>query len=80
MTSIKKQILKLEKVINRKFPDLKSGFYISRRNDFVHMGLDQLLFCLTNYANIISEINFFFKENLNNEFLVNYPYLYPTVT
>ena len=67
MTSIKKQIVKSELVINRNFSQLKSGFYISRRNDFVHMGLDQPLFFLTSYANIIAEINFFFKENLDNK-------------
>ena len=44
MTSIKKKIVKLELVINRKLSQLKSGFYISGRNDFVHMGLHQPLF------------------------------------
>ena len=62
MTSMKKQIVKLALVINRKFPELKSWFYISRRNYFVHMGLDQPLFCLTNYANIVAEINFFYNK------------------
>ena len=71
MTSIKNK--KIKYAIKRQFPELKVGFYISRRYDFEHMGLDQSLFCLTNYANRIAEINFFFKENLDNKILVNRP-------
>ena len=69
----------MEQFINKKFPELRVGFYFSRRSDFGHMGIDQPLFRFANYSSVIADINFFFKENLDNKFLVNYPYLIPTV-
>ena len=79
MTSIKKKISKLEYHINKTFTDITVGFCISKRNNFVHLGIDESRLGVKNYANIIAEINFFFQENLSNKFLVNYPYSIPTV-
>ena len=42
--SIKKLILQLEKDIKQKFPDLDVGFYVSKRNMCVHMGLEGAIF------------------------------------
>ena len=72
-------MLRLEQFVNKKHPELKVTFYVSSRNDFVHMSIDQLLFGFTNYSSVIAEINSFLKENLDNKFLVNYPYLIRTV-
>lgn len=41
MTSIKKQIIKLEQHISKKIPELKAVLYISRRSNYVHMGIDE---------------------------------------
>ena len=58
MASIKKQIIKLEQHIHKKILELKARFYISRRSNYVHMGIDEPVFSFTNYANVIAEINF----------------------
>lgn len=71
MTSTKTEIIKLKQHIHKNFPELKAGFYISRRSSYVHMGIDEPLFSFTNKC--------LFKENLSNKFLVNYPYLIPRV-
>ena len=42
--SIKKLILQLEKDIKQKCPDLDVGFYVSKRNMCVHMGLEGAIF------------------------------------
>ena len=76
--SIKKTILKLEKEKKEKLPELNAGFYVSKRNNCVHMGLDNSIFSYPNYANIIAQINKFFKENLDDKFVVNYPQLIHT--
>ena len=70
--SIKKTILKLEKEMKDKVPELNAGFYVSRRNNCVHMGLDNSIFSYLNHPNIIAQINKFFKENLADKFIVNY--------
>ena len=76
--SIKKTILKLEKEMKEKLPELNAGFYVSKRNNRVHMGLDNSIFSYPNYANIIAQINKFFNENLADKFVVNYPQLIHT--
>ena len=74
---LRKQIVKLEQHMSKKFPKLKAGFYVSRGNNFVHMGMDGPLFKFKYYTEIIAEI-IFFKENLKDEFIVTYPYLIHT--
>ena len=69
--SIKKTILKQEKEMKVKFPELNAAFYVSRRNNCVHMGLDNSVFSYTNYVNIITQINKFFTEHLAEKFDVN---------
>ena len=61
-----------------KFPELNAAFYVSRRNNCVHVGLDNSMFSYTNYANIIAQINKFFTEHLAEKFIVNYPQLVHT--
>lgn len=63
--SIKKTILQLERVIKQNFPELNAGFYVSRRNMCVHIGLENSIFSYSNYANIIAQINKSFAEKLN---------------
>ena len=70
--SIKKNILKIEKEMKDKCPELNAGFYVSRRNNCVHMWLDNSIFSYQSHTNINAEINKFFKENLADKFVVNY--------
>ena len=54
---IKKSILKLEKDMEEKFPEVNPAFYVTRRNSCIHMGLDNSVFYYSNYANIIAQMN-----------------------
>ena len=60
--SIKKLILQLEKYFKQKFPKLDAGFYVSKRNICVHMGLKRAIFSYSNYKAIIEEYKFFLKN------------------
>ena len=77
--SIKKLILQLEKFFKQKFHDLDAGFYVSKRNMCVHMGLEKSIFSYSNYKKIIEEYNKFFEEHLSNKFIVTKPQLIHTV-
>ena len=76
--SIKKLILQLEKFFKQKFHDLDAGFYVSKRNMCVHMGLEKSIFSYSNYKKIIEEYNKFFEEHLSNKFIVTKPQLIHT--
>ena len=75
---IKKLILQLEKFFKQKFHDLDAGFYVSKRNMCVHMGLEKSIFSYSNYKKIIKEYNKFFEEHLSNKFIVTKPQLIHT--
>ena len=68
----------MEKEKKEKLPELNAGFYVSERNNCVRKRLDNSIFSYPNYANIIAQINKFFKENLADKFVVNYPQLIHT--
>ena len=76
--SITKLILQLEKFFKQNFHDLDAGFYISKRNMCVHIGLEKSIFCYSNYKETIEEYNKFFKEHLSNKFIVTKPQLIHT--
>ena len=76
--SIKKLILQLEKFFKQKFHDLDAGFYVSKRNMCVHMGLEKSIFSYSNYKEIIEGYNIFFDEHLSNKFIVTKPQLIHT--
>lgn len=64
--SIRKLILQLEKSFKQKYPELDTGFYVSRRNMCVHMGLEKSTFSYSNYKAIIEEYNKFFEKHQIN--------------
>ena len=68
--SITKLILQLEKFFKQNFHDLDAGFYVSKGNMCVHMGLEKSIFSYSNYKEIIEEYNKFFEEHLSNKFIV----------
>lgn len=59
--SVRKQIIKSEQQMSKKFPELKAGFYVSRRNIFLHMRIGEPLFSFKNYTNI-AELNLFLRR------------------
>ena len=62
--------MQLEKFFKQKFHDLDAGFYVSKRNMCVHMGLEKSIFSYSNYKKITKEYNKFFEEHLSNKFIV----------
>ena len=65
----------LQHHLNKKFPELKASFYVSKRNHKIHMVIDIALFFLTRHDQIIEEI-----ENLRiNGFDIekNFKFLFP---
>lgn len=58
--------------MKKKFPELNAGFYVPRRNNYVHMRLDNSIFSYSNYVNMIEQIYKLFEENLADKFIVIY--------
>ena len=76
MTSIKKIIIRLESLMNGKFPHFDRKFYLNRRNNYIHLGLDKSLFSFADYKDYLHAIDKFLSEHLNAEFkIVNPPKL-----
>ena len=66
--------------LTKKFADIKAGFNLSRRSDFMHLGLDILLFSIKNYPDFIEEINKLLTKCFDNSrFVLVYPQLVLTV-
>ena len=69
---MKKPLQLLKRYLSKKFPEVTVGFYLSRRGNFVHMGLDVPLFSVKDYPDFIDEINKFHSKDLGTRFeLVN---------
>ena len=49
MSIIRKRLHILEMILKENFPNIKVGFYLSKRKSFLHMGLDQSLTSLGCY-------------------------------
>ena len=49
-------LLVLKSTLNEKYPNLKVDFYVSGRNRYDHMGLDQPLHSLLYYEKLINDI------------------------
>ena len=54
--NIKSFLLVLKSTLNEKYPNLKVDFYVSCRNRYVHMGLDQPLHLFSSYEKLIDDI------------------------
>ena len=61
MGIIRKRINIWVMILKEKFPDVKIGFYLSKRKGFLHLGLDKSVTSLECYEELTEEIyNFFF--------------------
>ena len=58
----------LEEHVKNRFPELDAKFYSNRRNFYIHIGLDKLLFSFENYTILLQEIENFLGEHLPNKF------------
>ena len=77
---LKKRVQLLKAYLAKKFPEVAcAGFYLSRRSNYVHMGLDIPLYSIKNYPDFIEEINKFLAKDLDSRFQLVYPQLVLTV-
>ena len=65
---MKKRVQLLKSHLCKKLPEVDAGFYLSRRSNFIHMGLDVPLFSIKNYPEFIDEINKFLSKELGAHF------------
>ena len=81
MSIITKRLHILEIILKEEFPDIKVGFYLSKRKMFLHEGLDQSLTSLACCKEFKEEIYKFFSVSLkeSNFKLIDHPLLIPTV-
>ena len=59
--------------LKKDFPELDFGFYVSRRNRYVHMGSDVALHRIPNYQKIIDKIKLLWyqKKRTTNLYFVS---------
>ena len=55
----------LKKRINSKFPELQAEFYVSKRKQYIHMGIGRPLFTFANNNQIMDELKNFKMDNFN---------------
>ena len=77
--TIRKRLRILKMILKEKFPDVTVGFYLIKRNKYLHMGLDQSLSSIEAYKDFKEEINNFLSVNLDSKFKMIKPLLVPTV-
>ena len=76
---MKRLVQLLKNHLLKKIPKVNVGFYLSRRSNFVHMGLDVPLYSIDSYPGFIDEINNFISKDLGSCFELVYPQLVLTV-
>ena len=54
---VKSFLLVLKSILNEKYPNLKVDLHVSRRNRYVHMGLDQPLHSASYCENFFNDID-----------------------
>ena len=69
----------LSEHIKEIFPEAKMNFYVSRRKNYVHMGLDSPLFLYTRNQQINDELCSFMSDELDKRFKPVFPKLAVTV-
>ena len=71
--NITKYVQLLEQHLSKLFPTAKIKLYDSRRSNYVHMIIDRPLFVLDDYEKIVSEIQDFMYEQLDERFKLVFP-------
>ena len=81
MSIIRKRLRILELILKEKFPDIKVGFYLGKRNSYLHMGLDQSFTPLECYKEFKEEMYKFLSVDLDesNFKMIDPPLLVLTV-
>ena len=63
-------LLALKATLNEKYPNLKVDFYVSRRNRYVHIGLDQPLYSISYHEKLINDIESIWTARKRNDSFV----------
>ena len=63
---LRKHVLLLKSHLSTKFPDVNVRFYLSCRSNFIHMGLDVLLFSFKYYLDFVKKIHEFLEKDLDS--------------
>ena len=69
----------LSERMKEKFPEVKMDFYVSRRKNYVHMGLESPLFLYTQNQQITDELWSFMSDELDKRFKLMFSQLIATV-
>ena len=70
--NIKKHLRLLEQHLSKLFPAAKIKFYVSRRSNYVRLGVDRPLLVLDDHEKIVSE-----NKNLCMNSYLNFKFLFP---
>ena len=68
--NVKTVVKKLEKYVDKKHPHYEAKFFSNRRNNYIHLGLDESLFSFANYTVFLKDIDTYLSTNLNTNFQV----------
>ena len=66
---IKLFLTQFKKAMEKAFPTWTVGFFVSRYNRYVHMGLNRLLHSIENFAEVLQFIENFWNEKKNKYYI-----------
>ena len=66
--TIKEIVSQLERHIFQEYPHFHGKLYANRRNDFIHLGLDESLFSIEDFTIFLKSVDDFLSEHLRSEF------------
>ena len=76
---IKRFVNLLSENMKEKFPEIKQEFYVSKKKNYVHMGLDSPLFLYTRHHQVTEEHRNFLSDELDERFKAMFSQLVNTV-
>ena len=66
--TIKEIVSQLERHIFQDNPHFHGKLYANRRNDYIHLGLDESLFSIEDFKIFLKSVDDFLSEHLRSEF------------
>ena len=66
--TIKEIVSQLERHIFQEYPHFHGKRYANRRNDYIHLGLDESLFSIEDFKIFLKSVDDFLSEHLRSEF------------
>ena len=66
--TIKEIVSQLERHIFQEYPHFHGKLYATRRNDYIHLELDESLFSTEDFKTFLKSVDDFLSEHLRSEF------------